>query len=89
MSDENKDQLSRWLPTIIAIMAIIGNILWLGSKAGALEQRLIYVESSSAGAVTRAEYLADKNASTASLNEVKQSLRDISIKLDRLVERGR
>jgi hypothetical protein len=89
MSDEQKDLASRWLPTIIAIIAIAGNVLWLGSRAGALEQRLIYVETSASVAVTRAEYLADKSASTASLNEVKQSLRDISNKLDRLAERPR
>jgi len=89
MSDKTQDALARWLPTIIALIAIVGNVLWLGAKAGALEQRLIYVEAATAVAVSRAEYLSDRTTTTASLAEVKQGLRDISMKLDRLVERER
>jgi len=86
MSEQTKDQLSRWLPTIIALAAIVGNILWLGARAGALEQRIIYTEQAVQGSVTRVEYQADKSASMSSLADMRQSLRDISNKLDRLVE---
>jgi len=86
MSEKAKDALSRWLPTIIAIIAIVGNILWLGAKAGALEQRIIYVEASTSAAVSRAEYIADRTAAQAMYAEMKQNLRDISQKLDRIVE---
>lgn len=86
MSENTKDQLSRWLPTIIALAAIVGNILWLGARAGALEQRIIYTEATAQAAVTRLEYQADKTATIGSLAEMRQSLRDISNKLDRLVE---
>jgi uncharacterized protein with beta-barrel porin domain len=86
MSDNAKDQLARWLPTVIAIAAIIGNILWLGARAGALEERINYTQATAAAAVTRLEYQADRSATATSLSEMRQSLRDISAKLDRLVE---
>jgi len=87
MSESQKDTLSRWLPTIVAIAAIIGNILWLGARAGALEQRINYTESALQSTVTRAEYLADKTAAAGQLGDVKQTLREINTKIDRLVER--
>lgn len=87
MSEIQKDTLRGWMPTIVAIVAIIGNILWLGSRAGALEQRINYTETALQQAVTRAEYQADKSAAANQLGDVKTTLREINTKIDRLVER--
>ena len=89
MSESQKDTLSRWLPTMVAIAAIIGNILYLGARAGALEQRINYTENALQHAVTRAEYQADKNASANQLADLKTTLREINAKLDRIVEQQR
>lgn len=77
------------MPTIVAIAAIIGNILWLGSRAGALEQRINYTETALQNTVTRVEYVADKTAAANQLGDVKTTLREISTKIDRLVENQR
>lgn len=87
MSDRTADALQRWLPAIAALVAILCNILWLGNKAGAMEQRIEYVQTTATLAVTKAEYAADKAGQAAQLNDVKLQLREISAKLDRLVER--
>ena len=86
MSTESKEALSRWLPTIIAIIAIVGNILWLGARAGAMEQRIYANEVALGKSITRAEYSADQRAATQQSDDTKQSLRDINAKLDRLIE---
>lgn len=86
MSNESKEALSRWLPTIVAIIAIIGNILWLGARAGAMEQRISNNQEALAKTITRAEYSADQRAATAQNDDTKQALRDINAKLDRLIE---
>ena len=86
MSTESKEALSRWLPTLVAIIAIIGNILWLGARAGAMEQRIATNEIALTKSITRAEYDADKRAATVMNDDTKQALRDINAKLDRLIE---
>jgi hypothetical protein len=86
MSEQQKDAVSRWLPTIVAIAAIVGNIVWLGARAGALEQRITYTESALVQTVTRAEYQADKSATANQLGDMKTTLREINTKIDRLVE---
>lgn len=86
MSNESRESLSRWLPTVVAIIAIIGNILWLGARAGALEQRIVNNEMALAKTITRAEYTADLRAAALQNDDMKTSLRDISAKLDRLIE---
>ena len=78
--------MSRWLPTVVAIAAIVGNIIWLGARAGALEQRINYTEAALGNAVTRAEYQADKSATANQLADMKTTLREINTKIDRLVE---
>lgn len=86
MSNDQKDALRNWMPTIVAIAAILGNIIWLGARAGALEQRIIYTETALGNTVTRAEYQADKSAVTNQLADMKTTLREINTKIDRLVE---
>lgn len=86
MSESQKDVLSRWLPTVVAIAAIVGNIIWLGARAGALEQRITYTEAALGQTVTRAEYQADKSAVANQLADMKTTLREINTKIDRLVE---
>lgn len=86
MSTESRDALSRWLPTLVALAAIIGNILWLGRQAGVLEQRIITNEQALTKVISRDEYEADKRASAFRMDDTKQSLRDINAKLDKLIE---
>lgn len=86
MSTGSKEALSRWLPTLVAIIAIIGNILWLGARAGAMEQRIATNEIALTKSITRAEYDADKRAATVMSDDIKQTLRDMNAKLDRLIE---
>ena len=91
MSETSKDSLSRWLPTIVAIIAIVAQVFYFGQRLGANEQRVTTVESDvvkqSALSITRAEYAADKAASTVQTSDIKQSLRDLNVKMDRLIER--
>jgi len=91
MSEANKDSLSRWLPTIVAILAILGQVFYFGQRLGAAEQRMASTETAiaqqAAQAVTKAEYIADKNAITVQTADIKQSLRDLNYKMDRLIER--
>ena len=86
MSNGSKELLSRWLPTIVAIAAIIGNILWLGERAGKMDQRIYTNELAIAKTITRAEYEADKRAAAVMSDDIKQTLRDMNAKLDRLIE---
>lgn len=91
MSEANKDSLSRWLPTIVAIIAILGQVFYFGQRLGAAEQRVasteVAVAQQAAQAVTRAEYAADKSAAVVQTADIKQSLRDLNSKMDRLIER--
>lgn len=87
MSDESKDNLSRWLPTLVAILAIIGQVFYFGSRLGADEIRLSHVELSNASFVTRSEHLSEKEGTIMQFSDIKQSLRDINNKLDRITDR--
>lgn len=91
MSDASKESLSRWMPTIVAIIAILGQVFYFGQRLGANEQRVTTVETEvakqAALIITRAEYSADKAASTVQTGDIKQSLRDLNDKMDRLIER--
>lgn len=86
MSDQQKETVSRWAPTLIALIAILGNLLWISNRAGQIEQRVVTNEKSLTNTVTRAEYLADKASSVTQFADVKSTLRDISSKLDRMIE---
>ena len=90
-SEANKDSLSRWMPTVVAIIAILGQVFYFGQRLGAAEQRVATTETAvqqqAAQAVTKAEYIADKNAAVVQTADIKQSLRDLNYKMDRLIER--
>ena len=86
MSEMQKDAIAQWLPTLVAIAAIVGNIMWLGARAGAIEQRITYTESALSQTVTRAEYQSDRSATANQLGDMKTTLREINTKIDRLVE---
>jgi len=91
MSDASKDTLSRWLPTIVAIAAILGQVFYFGQRLGANEQKVSTVETlvaqQAAVSVTRAEYVADKTAIAVQTSDIKVALRDLNVKMDRLIER--
>jgi len=87
MSDNQKDQLSRWLPTVVAILAIVGQVFYFGSRLGANEQKLQAMHEIALSSVTRAEYVADKGAATVQTSDIKTALRDLNLKMDRLIER--
>lgn len=86
-TEETKDTLSRWLPTLVAILGILGQTFYFGARLGAAEQELKNTTTMATASVTRVEYLAEKAATGAQLLDVKQTLRDMNQKLDRLVER--
>ncbi len=98
MSDSQKDTLSRWLPTIVAVVAIIGQVFYFGTRLGATEQRLVTIEQVAQSALPRNEFLSEKNSACTQFSdfkvlansrdkEIKDMFRDINSKLDRLVER--
>lgn len=89
MTAEQNDTLSRWAPTWIALLGMLGTVLWVANRAGAIEQRVDINARDLTTVVTRAEYLADKNATAAQLADVKITLRDINAKLDRALEAQR
>lgn len=86
-TEQTKDSLSRWLPTIVAIIGIVAQGFYLGQRLGAAEQKLDNTTITAHNNVSRVEYLSDKAAQADQLSDLKQALRDINNKLDRLVER--
>jgi len=90
MNDDNpqSDRMARWMPTIVAIAAIMAQLLYIGNRAGMMEQRIVTNEKALTETITRAEYLADKSSSITQFTDVKNALRDINTKLDRIVQNG-
>ena len=86
-TEQVKDTASRWLPTVVALAGILGQTFYFGQRLGAAEQELKNTTSTAQASVTRVEYLAEKAATGSQLSDVKQTLRDMNQKLDRLVER--
>lgn len=89
MSNDQKDQVARWTPTLVAILAIVAQVFYFGSMAGAIEQRLVITERNAEASVSRAEYNADKSAAGVQLADVKRAVDKIDSKLDRVLEQGR
>lgn len=87
MSDNQKDQLSRWMPTLVAILAIVGQVFYFGQRLGANEQRLESVHGIAVNSVSRSEYISDKTSAAVQVADVKTALRDLNQKMDRLIER--
>ena len=94
MSTAQKDWISRWLPLLVAIAA---NIITIAYSYGKLEQRLTPIEEytrvytyerAAANFVTRVEFVAAAAHNDKETDELKQALREINQKLDRLVERS-
>lgn len=101
MSYEQKDQLSRWLPALVALFTLVANVLYVGYQVGIFKQRL---ESNELNAqkessvfrqdilqfrneyVTRLEYNSNQINLSAQVTDLKQGLKDINSKLDRIIE---
>ena len=45
MSDARRESFFRWLPVLVALGGFIGNAIWAGRWSGAVEQRLVALES--------------------------------------------
>jgi len=73
----------------VAILAIVAQVFYFGSMAGAIEQRLVITERNTEASVSRAEYNADKTAAGVQLADVKRAVDKIDSKLDRVLEQGR
>lgn len=95
MSTAQRDWLSKWLPLVVAIGA---NVVTIAYSYGKLEQRLTPIEEyvrtytherASASFVTRPEFTNQKSVRDREVDELKQTLREINAKLDRLIERAR
>lgn len=87
MSDNQKDQLSRWMPTLVAILAIVGQVFYFGQRLGASEERLESVHQIAINSVSRTEYISDKASVAVQTSDIKTALRDLNLKMDRLIER--
>lgn len=86
-TEEVKDRASRWLPTVVALLGVLGQTFYFGQRLGAAEQELKNTSAIANANVSRVEYLAEKSANSSQLQDMKQTLRDMNAKLDRLVER--
>ncbi len=97
MSDSQSKTLERWLPVAIAAAALLGNVLYVGVRVGTQEtvqeghaKSIATLEAVAKEArrdyVTRQEYDSDKRANSEKFSEFRQDLREISAKLDRLLE---
>lgn len=95
MSIAQKDWLSKWLPLVVAIGA---NVATIAYGYGRLEQRLapieIFVRENSfekhvQAFTPRSEFATQKQVRDREVDELKQTLREINAKLDRLIERAR
>lgn len=93
MSTQQKDWLSKWMPLVVALLTNVGTIAY---AYGRLEQRLAPIEEftrtntherQSTNFVTRPEFVAQKSVRDREVDELKQTLREINAKLDRLIER--
>jgi len=82
MSDQTKDNLQRWLPTILALVGILGSMLYHTREYGRLEERVLNMRISVDQMVTRAEYTAHREARTREYMEIRQVLVRLEGKLD-------
>jgi len=102
MSDAQKESWARWLPALIAVVTLVGNVLYVGYVAGVYKQKIEAVETRmvsdalatkeqlhdiKADYVPRNEYSAAQIYLTQQLGDVKFTLKSLDTKLDRIVER--
>lgn len=88
MSNVQKDWLSKWAPLVVAIVT---NLILVAYSYGKLEQRLgpieKHIDRSSTDFVTRNEFIQRTDTRDREMADLKQAIRDIDAKLDRLLER--
>jgi len=91
MSNHQRDTVSRWLPTIVALVgvtiAVGGHITYMSKWAGQLEQRVSNIETLVPQIVPRAEYSAMVANRSAELADIKRIVSDTNNKIDKLIER--
>jgi len=87
MSNDQKDSLARWLPTLVALIAIGAHVAYLGRWAGSVETRLIAIESIAQAAVPRTEYLAKQQSRDVEFIAIGRSLDKFDSKLDAIMSR--
>lgn len=94
MTAPAKESLSRWLPTVVAILAILGQVFWFGQRTGTIEANVKVLSDNQSimfgqirEMVPRMEYAAQQTSTAVQIQDVKQSLRDANNKLDQLIMR--
>jgi hypothetical protein len=94
MTAPSKESVSRWLPTVVALIAIVGNILHFGAREGRMEQRVNALEEAKREQaarletlVPRIEYAAAQGYTGQQITRVEKAVAEVSAKLDRLIER--
>jgi hypothetical protein len=83
-ADKPKDQVQRWMPTIIALVGILSTLLYQAREFGRLEERLEYVRQTTRESVSRVEYQAHRDAAAQQYRDLREGIAEINRKLDRL-----
>lgn len=94
MSNPTKDLIAKWAPLAVALFSSLVAITY---SYGKLEQRLAPIEEyvrtytherAATNFITRPEFSTQKATRDREVDELKQALREINHKLDRLIERS-
>jgi len=89
MSVNTRDALTRWLPLAVAI---ITNLVLVAFGYGQLQQRIAPIENHATSApavyVPRTEYAAAIASRDREMGDLRETLRTMDAKLDRLIERN-
>jgi hypothetical protein len=94
MSSNDWNTVSKWAPTIVALIGIAGTLYYTGERDGRMEARIRTAEEHANkldarmdSMVPRIEYSAAQAFTASQVVEVKQGVRDLNSKVDRLLER--
>ena len=102
MSNDQKIFVEKWLPLVVALASLLVNTAYIAYKAGILEQRVAANEATDISEhasfkaelsqipkdyVTRPEWAAGQAQDSSGLKDLKDDIRQVNNKLDRLLER--
>ena len=90
MSTTQRENVLRWLPTLITIVI---NLIFVGYVYGKMEQRIVpiekHVDAAQVSFVSRAEWTVSRQSRDREISDLNTRLERIENKLDRALERQR
>lgn len=78
--------LNKWLPLLAALGGILTQTFYMGNRLGAAENKIENLEHLRSSTVSSEIYTQSQSSIQRQLSDIKDSQRDLSIKLDRFIE---